>query len=98
MPKTKRDLLKRRLAQAHHDLHKAAENIIPLEQQFRGPHADLANILALALVGLDNLLQLIDVFADRAWGYHPDDYETWRNPRKTKPGETDDSEDDEENV
>jgi len=78
MPQTRRDFMKRTLGQAHNHLESAAEDIITLEQQFRPAHPDLADLLGLMLTGIDTIMGLMDTFADRAWGYHPDNYNVWR--------------------
>jgi len=69
---------KRKIAQAVLHLNSAAENLIPLEMEFRPVHPELADFLAQTLHGISLMLLLINEFSDRTWGGHPEDYETWR--------------------
>jgi len=69
---------KRKIAQAVLHFNSAAENLIPLEMEFRPVHPEIADILAVTLNGITVLLDCINKFSDATWGGHPEDYETWR--------------------
>ncbi len=79
MPKTKRDYLKRTAGHAHVHLQRGAEFLIELEGTFRPVHPEHADYLTGLILALDEIMKGVDRFCDKAWGYHPDDYETWRN-------------------
>lgn len=86
MASTKRTFLRKRIAQAHNNLNRAAEDLIYLQDVFKDAHGDLADALSAMIYGISMLCDSIDAFCDRAWGYHPEHYDKWRNlpPPKTK--------------
>jgi len=67
MPKTKRDYLKRKVAQAHYQLEKAYLPIAELEMTFRETHADLADGLVIAAQLTQDAQSMLERFAEFAW-------------------------------
>lgn len=78
MPKTKRDLLKMKTAQALHHLDGALEDIKDLEETFRPQHPKYADyLIAICKPILISQEWLLD-FWEKAWGKRPEDYNVWR--------------------
>lgn len=84
MPKTYRQMLRRHVAQAHHHITVGAEDVIILEEQFRPVHPEMADYLALIVLGMTQLQEMLGQFSILAWGYKPDDYDAWRNPNASR--------------
>ena len=88
MAKTKRGKNKKIMGHAHHAVSRAVVHLGRLETQFAPHHETYAAYLQMMCVMLDQVLEMIDSFSDKAWGGHPSDYETWRNlTRRDDPDE-----------
>ena len=79
MPRTKRDAMKRTIAQVVNHLQAGAEDLIPLEELFASVHPAEASLLTLTLTSIDVTISLIKRFCETAWGYFPDNLEDWRS-------------------
>ena len=78
MPRTRRDELKRTIAQAHGHITDAMDDFYGLHEQFEPHHPDLAEGLKNAILALSEMQKFVDTFCDIAWGIHPEDYANWR--------------------
>jgi len=78
MPKTKRDYLKRTLAQGICHIDTAVDRLKELEDIFRPVHPELADFLALIQGNLLVSKEWALDFWARAWGKRPPDYTVWR--------------------
>jgi len=78
MPRRKKEQLRRRLAQAYHDLDRCKSRLASLWGEFRGVHDDYAEYLAVMAAGADQLQELIRDFWARAWGRVPDNLDSYR--------------------
>jgi len=92
MAKSHKQQMRRQIAQAYLHLTTAAEDLIVLETEFRVSHGDYADFLSLMTLAIVQVQSMIDQFSRLAWGYVPQDYDTWRNPatRSTTGDESDD--------
>jgi len=79
MPAGKRQTLRRRIAYAYCDLSRAIDHLAILTSDFGDSHPKYEMMLAVMVATINQVLQAIDLFCDRAWGRHPDNYEKWRN-------------------
>ena len=86
MPKTYRDNLKRQLAHAHHDLELAGSHIYQVEVPFEEQHPDMAESLKAVMEGLVVMLQVLETFANQAWGKEEINWEGWRAMSETQVG------------
>ncbi len=78
MTQTKRDKLKRSLAQAHNDLDRAMANLLAVKAVFDEHHPDMGeNLETLATLCL-TVQQGILVFWAMSWGKAPGDIGAWR--------------------
>lgn len=78
MPKTKRDYLKKALAQAYHDLERGLERIQQVYEPFSEQHPQHAEMLA--LIGQNVLMSqafILDFWA-KAWGKVPENLDHYR--------------------
>ena len=78
MPKTVRDIMKRHLAQAYHDLDLPGNHINTVEDSFRKDHPELADGLLAALELIAQIELVLDAFAELSWGYTGMDWSKWR--------------------
>lgn len=78
MPKTKRDYLKRRVAQAHKHLEEVYKPVADLEVTFRDPHPDLADGLVIIAQTVKNAQDLLEAFAWFAWEMPPESIHKFR--------------------
>jgi len=78
MGKTKRDKLRRELAQAHHHIQVAIDDIGVVHQAFDGTHADFAASLVLLAQALSLVQVGIRKFWLWAWGKVPDNLDSYR--------------------
>lgn len=72
MPKTKRDYLKRRVAQALRHLDQSYKPIADLEVTFREVHPDLADGLVISAQMIKDAQTMLEQFAYFAWDMPPD--------------------------
>jgi hypothetical protein len=72
MPKTKRDYLKRRVAQAHRHMEECYKPLADLEVTFRDQHPDLADGLVHSARMVQLAQQLLEEFAAFAWEMPPE--------------------------
>ena len=80
MPKSKRDLLKRAVAQAANHIEEAQIDLLGVKEAFAPVHPDHAQLLDGVVGGLETMLQLIVSFCYHAWGTSPSSWQAWRNP------------------
>lgn len=78
MPISKRDWLRRRLAQAWNHAEEALEDVLGLEQMFRPHHPELADALETSAKLLVMFQELLGDFAEAAWGRRPENWDDWR--------------------
>lgn len=78
MPTNTRTHLRRKLANAIHDLDLVVTHLIELYEIFGEHHADLQEYLDIQITGLLQIKEMMLDFWARAWGARPDDYERWR--------------------
>jgi len=89
MPKTKRDILKRTVAQAVNHIEEAEIDILGLKETFDKPHPELAKLLDVIMQALEQVIAIITSFCLQAWGTAPQDWYTWRNPGTPRKKEKD---------
>jgi len=77
MPKTRRDVLKRRVAQAYNNVDRALANVRDLHDQFDPVHPEYGEFLVVIGQTLTQVHKLLMEFWVHAWGELPDDIETW---------------------
>lgn len=78
MGKTKRDKLRRELAQALHHIDIAVGDIGVVHQAFEGTHNDYADSLFLLAQSLTMVQEGIKTFWLWAWGKVPDNFDSYR--------------------
>lgn len=78
MPKTKRDELKRKWAQAKAHLEEAAIDILELQAEFNPTHPDYAELCDYVLQGISICMDGWDSFSLNAWGKLPKHTSDWR--------------------
>lgn len=78
MGQTKRDKLKRSLAQAHNDLDRAMANLLEVKATFDEHHPDLGSHLEMMATGCLITQNEILKFWAHSWGKAPKDISTWR--------------------
>jgi len=88
MAKTKRGKSKKIMSHAHFGISRAIVHLGRLEKLFDCDHKMYAEYLQMMCVLLQQVLDMIDDFCDKAWGSHPSDYETWRNVKRRDDPET----------
>lgn len=79
MPKNKRDLLKRQLAHAYHNLDLAGYHLTEVTKAFDEVHPEMTEPLDQVKAGLLIQMQVLASFAFQAWGNPAPDWEAWRN-------------------
>lgn len=78
MGQTKRDKLKRSLAQAHNDLDRAMANLLQVKAVFDEHHPDLGEHLEMIAKSCLMTQQAILQFWAHSWGKAPRDISAWR--------------------
>lgn len=78
MPKTKRDKLKQKLAQAIHHLDAANEDLGEVWTAFDGTHQDYADSLLLIASSVGAAKTMVRSFWEWAWGKVPDETTGYR--------------------
>jgi len=76
--RTKRDTLKRNATQAYNHLDSALEDLLNLKNIFQAQHPDLAAGLDLSMQMILHSQELIEVFAQLAWGLKKENFEVYR--------------------
>jgi len=79
MPKTHRDLLKKRYGYAVRDIENAQLQCLLLQREFEVAHPDFAELLQATMLGLEVCLSSLQSFARHAWGHIPPTVERWRD-------------------
>ncbi len=79
MPKSHRDLLKRQLAHAYHNLDLAGYHLGEVIKAFEPIHPELKPILEAVQSGLLIQMEALTKFAFTAWGNPSPDWDAWRN-------------------
>lgn len=77
MPKTQRDLYRRKLAQAYININWAATYLLELYNVFNPVHPELGAYLQGALEGLAVNTEILTQFAQDAWGKETPDWIAW---------------------
>lgn len=85
MPKTKRDLLKRKIAYAHRNCDQAVEHILSVQEQFMAAHPELGAVLQTAMESIYLGQTLLERFAVAAWGSLPKNWADWEAQVPYKP-------------
>lgn len=78
MPKRKRDMIKRRMAQAIYGVDRSLMFLKELHEMFSGVHDDYAQYLELICVSLINTQEMMKDFWVKAWGTFPEDIDSYR--------------------
>lgn len=78
MPKTKRDELKRKWAQAKNHLEEAASDILELQAEFNPTHPEYVELCNAVLTTIFVSMQGWDSFSLNAWGKLPKHTSDWR--------------------
>ncbi len=78
MPKTKRDILKRHLAFAYHNLDLAGYHLHEIVELFAPVHPELAKVLEAVQSGLIIQMKVLTQFAYTCWGIASPDWDSWR--------------------
>ena len=84
MPKTKRDYLKRQLAQAYHHLDVSLERLLPLKTLFEPVHPEHAEGLQIALETILQAQQIIIAFAEITWGMNEESIRAYRTGKENR--------------
>lgn len=79
MPKTKRDFMKRHVGHAWHNIETAQGHLNVVRETFEPIHPEYAKLLQAAMMGLEQVLEIVKAFATHAWGGMPKKLESWRN-------------------
>jgi len=92
MPKTKRDFLKRSIAQAVNHIEEAQIDLLSLKETFEPVHPEQAAMLEIILQSLEMTISFISDFCMKTWNTLPPTWQSWRNPgTPTKEREIDDA-------
>lgn len=78
MPKTKRDLLKRRMGQAHNNVQRALADVKDLHETFSPSHPLYAEYLEAIAICLIEVQKMMLNFWVHAWGKPPKDITKWK--------------------
>ena len=81
MPKTKRDLLKRRTASIILHLDKSQAYLLEMADTFREHHPEYADYLEIIAYGVEQNKQWVFDFWRLAWGKLPSDWKRWTGGR-----------------
>ena len=79
MPKTHRDLLKKKLGHALNNIERAQMRCLELRDTFAPSHPSEAELLQATMLGLEVCLESLRSFAIFAWGIVPSTVERWRD-------------------
>lgn len=79
MTKTKRDFMKRHIGHTWHNIETAQGHLNTVRETFAPVHPEYAKLLELAMLSLEQTLNIIKDFATHAWGGMPKKLESWRN-------------------
>jgi hypothetical protein len=79
-PKTKRDFLKRRLAQAYNHLDLAMQDCLEIGLTMQEHHPELHDAMERFAEMLLYIQEGFARFAIVVWGHAPQDWDAWRNP------------------
>lgn len=77
MGQAKKKILHRKAAQVYKHLMSAIEGLIELRDYFGEFHSDWAAMFQVVLDSLMMLMQTLERLYTIAWGYFPDDINTW---------------------
>lgn len=92
MPKTKRDFLKRSIAQAVNHIEEAQIDLLSLKEIFEPVHPEQAAMLDAILTVLETGISFISDFCMKTWNTLPPTWDAWRNPgTHDKPEDEDDA-------
>jgi hypothetical protein len=80
MPKTKRDFLKRSVAQAVNHIEEAQIDLLELKETFEPVHPEQAAMLEAILQSLEMSIAFISDFCMKTWNTLPSSWLSWRNP------------------
>lgn len=80
MPKTHRDILRRRIAQVVNLTEISETYLLEVKAEFDPVHPELGEILQKTLETLELSIRLLEAFCTHSWGGYPADWDTWRNP------------------
>ena len=78
MPKTKRDYLRRTLANAYLHLDQGLSYLNQLRIDFTEQHPEHATTIEQVMTGITLLQDVMAGLAIKWWGHAPDDWESWR--------------------
>jgi hypothetical protein len=77
MPKSHRDLIQRKLAQAYINIYWAGSYLLDLFDEFDNVHPEYAEILKQILLGLDIQTDLLEMFGKKISGRDVIDWQAW---------------------
>ncbi len=77
MPKTHRDLIHRKLAQAYININWAATYLLELHNEFMPIHPELGEMLKVVLEGLDIQTDILTMFGKEISGMENIDWQAW---------------------
>jgi hypothetical protein len=95
MPKTKRDFLKRSVAQAVNHIEEAQIDLLSLKEIFAPVHPEQAQMLEAILTILETGISFISDFCMKTWNTLPPTWNAWRNPGTHEPAYTEEQAPDE---
>lgn len=78
MGSTKRDKMKRSMAQAHHDFDRGLGHLQDVHAEFSGVHDDYADVLEIMAQHVIQVQEWILGFWAKAWGKPPGDINSYR--------------------
>lgn len=87
MPRTRRDVLKRKVAQVRHHINIAVGVLTDLHDQFAPVHPEDGQILETLGVYFLKGNEAVEMFYDKTWGSLPSDWDVVRTGRAAKKGE-----------
>jgi hypothetical protein len=85
MPKTKRDFLKRQVAQAVNHIEEAQIDLLALKETFAEVHPKQTQMLEVILQSLELSITFIGDFCMATWNTIPPSWQSWRNPGHPAP-------------
>jgi len=77
MPKTKRDYIKRTLAQAYINLEWSGTYLANVYELYKNQHPELAELLSLSVEGIINIENLLELFAKETFGVQQPNWYAW---------------------
>jgi hypothetical protein len=78
MPRTKRDNLKRKWAQARYHLWWSVQIVMELQEIFKPQHPIYAKLLEYVSGAIYMAVDGLEAFCKHAWGKVPEDNDSWR--------------------